>query len=83
MPISRDAFSWPDDLVFLARLHVRLGDNDSAFELLDRLFAIPAGNVISPALLNLDPNWDPLRNDQRFQALIKQGNGGNGTAPNG
>jgi tetratricopeptide (TPR) repeat protein len=83
MPISRDAFSGPDYLVFLARLHVRLGDNDSAFELLDRLFAVPAGNVVSPALLKLDPNWDPLRNDERFQALIKQGDGGNGTAPHG
>ncbi len=70
MPVSKDALSGPDYLVFLAQLQVRLGNNDSALDLLEQLSAIPAGHVLSPALLKLDPVWDPLRKDPRFQKLI-------------
>jgi TolB-like protein/Flp pilus assembly protein TadD len=70
MPVSIDALSGPDYLVFLAQLQVRLGDNDSALDLLRQLSAIPAGHVVSPALLKLDPAWDPLRKDPRFKKLI-------------
>jgi TolB-like protein/Tfp pilus assembly protein PilF len=73
MPVSIDALSSPDYLVFLAQLDVRLGDENNALDLLDKLFAIPAGHVASPALLKLDPVWDPLRKDPRFQKLIADG----------
>ncbi|OOG60025.1 tetratricopeptide repeat protein [Rhodanobacter sp. C03] len=69
-PVSVDALSGPDYLVFLAQLDMRLGDDNSALDLLDQLSAIPAGHVASPALLKLDPVWDPLRKDPRFQKLI-------------
>ena len=36
--------------------------------------AMPSGGVsVSPALLKLDPVWDPLRKDPRFQKLIADG----------
>jgi len=33
---------------------------------------IPSGVVITPALLRLDPVWDPIRNDPRFQELAAE-----------
>ena len=74
MPVSRDAYSGPGYLGFLAQLYVRLGENDQAFDTLHELLAVPSSGVaISPALLKLDPVWDPLRKDPRFQKLITDG----------
>jgi TolB-like protein/Tfp pilus assembly protein PilF len=71
MPVSRDAYSGPAYLGFLAQLYVRLGENDQALDTLRQLLAVPSSGVaISPALLKLDPVWDPLRKDPRFQKLI-------------
>ncbi|HVR81538.1 MAG TPA: hypothetical protein VHF02_05605 [Luteimonas sp.] len=70
MPVSRDALSGPGYLAWLAQLYVRVGQNDQTLDLLQKLLAMPAGSVISPALLKLDPVWDPLRTDPRFQKLI-------------
>ena len=48
-----------------------VGDNDQALDLLQQLLAMPiSGVAISPAMLKLDPVWDPLRKDQRFLKLI-------------
>jgi tetratricopeptide (TPR) repeat protein len=74
MPVSRDAYSGPGYLSFLAQLFVRLGENSQAIDTLRQLLAVPSSGVaISPALLKLDPAWDPLRNDPRFQKLIADG----------
>jgi len=74
MPVSRDAYSGPSYLGFLAQLYVRLGENDQALDTLGQLLAVPSSGVaISPALLKLDPVWDPLRKDPRFQKLIANG----------
>lgn len=37
-----------------------------------QLLAMPAGEVMSVTRLKLDPGWDPLGNDPRFQALLKK-----------
>ena len=74
MPVSRDAYSGPGYLGYVAQLFVRLGENDQALDTLRQLLAVPSSGVaISPALLKLDPVWDPLRNDPRFQKLIADG----------
>ena len=74
MPVSRDALSGPAYLCFLAQLYVRLGENDQALDTLRQLLALPSSGVaISPALLKLDPVWDPLRKDPRFQKLVAEG----------
>jgi serine/threonine-protein kinase len=54
----------------LAQVLALAGDHDAAIALLPKLLEMPAG--ITPALLTLDPMWDPLRDDPRFIALTKQ-----------
>ena len=54
----------------LAAVYSTLGRADDAFNILVELFAAPAGITISRAQLKLDADWDPLRNDPRFQELI-------------
>lgn len=70
VPESKDAFEGPDHLVDLARIHALLGENDEAFPLLDHALSIPSG--LSVGGLKLDPDWDKLRSDPRFAALIKK-----------
>ena len=72
MPISHDAFTGAAMLGLFAQLYVRVGDDTQAIRLLQQLMAMPAGLSVSPALLRLDPIWDPLRKDQRFQVLLNK-----------
>jgi serine/threonine-protein kinase len=51
-------------------IYARLGETDAALELIGLLLAMPAGREISIPLLHLDPTFDPLRSDPRFEALI-------------
>ena len=52
----------------LALLQAQAGDKDRAIITLQRLSSTH-GSAITPALLRLGPQWDPLRDDPRFQAL--------------
>lgn len=70
MPLQRDALSGAGYLVRLAQVYVQVGDNDRALALLKQLSTLPAGTVLSPAILKLDPVWDPLHRDPRFQKLL-------------
>ena len=75
MPIERDVLLGPRPLDILARVSARVGDADRAISTLERLLSIPyeaplaANPPITPALLRLDPMFQPLRNDPRFQKL--------------
>jgi serine/threonine-protein kinase len=51
-------------------IYAQLGDTDAALELIELLLAMPAGREISVPLLRLDPTYDPLRSDPRFEALL-------------
>ena len=51
-----------------------LGNADDAIPILKRLLKTPYALAITPALLRLDPTWDPIRNDPRFQALAAEKN---------
>jgi hypothetical protein len=50
------------------RLNMLCRDFDTALALLDRSLQTPAGITIHE--LRLDPIWDPLRNDARFQQML-------------
>jgi len=70
LPVSRDALSGAAVQVYLAQLYVRVGDHDPAFELLRGAVPLFSGQSFSAALLRLDPNWDPIRNDPRFAGIV-------------
>jgi tetratricopeptide (TPR) repeat protein len=77
-PIEKDALTGPTPIEFLARVAARMGEPDRAIAALQKLLAIPytgalaAGPPLTPALLRLDPMFDPLRNDPRFQKLCEE-----------
>jgi hypothetical protein len=61
----------------LALIQVIFGENSSAISTLTRLLQTPYsswiyGTSVTPALLRLDPLWDPLRADPAFQKLCDQ-----------
>jgi len=63
-----DAMAGPQVGEYLARILVQAGQTDAALEEIERLLAGPSS--ISANTLRLDPRWDPIRNDARFQALL-------------
>ena len=67
-PESQDAFDGPKCTASLAQIYAWTGETDEALRLLDHLLQVPNGLTVST--LKLDPAWDPLRKDPRFQALI-------------
>jgi TolB-like protein/Flp pilus assembly protein TadD len=69
LPESQDAYDGPQATTALAQIYAETGEFDEAFRLLDHLLAIPTHGLTVP-MLKLDPAWDPLRKDPRFQSLL-------------
>ncbi|HEX8678964.1 MAG TPA: hypothetical protein VF683_03330 [Chthoniobacterales bacterium] len=52
-----------------ARAFCVLGDHDRALSLLEKLMKQSYADCVTPALLRIDPIWDSVRDDPRFQKL--------------
>ena len=70
LPESEDAVEGPKATAALAEIYASVGEHDEAFLLLDHLLAVPNGLTVPQ--LRLDPVWDPLRADPRFQKLCEE-----------
>jgi tetratricopeptide (TPR) repeat protein len=76
-PLEKDAVSGPNPIEILARVSAVTGNSDRAIAALEQ--SLKAGSAatavpLTPAILRLDPMFDPLRNDPRFQKLCEQPN---------
>jgi eukaryotic-like serine/threonine-protein kinase len=56
----------------LAIIQTIFGENSRAISTLTQLLQTSYSGRITPALLRLDPLWDPIRNDPRFQELVAE-----------
>ena len=72
LPSGKDAVDGPRAEENLAFVEVLVGDKNRAIPRLQRLLEIPYSNCLTPALLRLHPQWDPLRGDPAFQKLCEE-----------
>ena len=70
-PVSQDAFDGTFYLYDFAEIQTRIGNTEEALSAIRQLLDLSAGLMMSPALLRLDPAWDPIRGDPRFQKLCE------------
>ena len=71
-PSGKDAVLGPTAEESLAFVEGLVGEKNRAIPRLQRLLEIPYSNYLTPALLRLDPQWDPLRGDPAFQKLCEE-----------
>jgi hypothetical protein len=68
MPVAQNALDGPEILYFFAVICAWTGERDLAIKQLETLAKIPVG--ASYGELRLDPAWDSLRGDPRFEKIV-------------
>jgi len=71
-PASKNPVDGPVWEEKMANIYALLGDADHAIPILKRLLQTTYAGAITPALLRLDPIWDQIRSDARFQELAEK-----------
>ncbi len=72
LPVTRDAIAGPYLQHQLARIYMLVGESEKALDQLEPLLKIPY--YLTPGWLRIDPNFDPLRKNPRFQKLVAAAN---------
>ena len=75
LPQSRDAYEGPERMCDLALIQARVGETDQALALIEHMLRQPGCVSFYQASLSLQElrlrwQWDPLRPDPRFQAIL-------------
>ena len=78
LPSAKDRVNGPTREEVVALIQTILGENSRAISILTQLVTNAISELalrpapITPALLRLDPIWDPLRGDPAFQKLCEE-----------
>ncbi len=68
LPVEKEAWRGSFRLHDLAKIYVMVGEQEKAIDILERLLSIPC--EVSIPILKIEPWWEPLRNNKRFQKLV-------------
>jgi tetratricopeptide (TPR) repeat protein len=71
LPVTRDAYTGAYVQHQLVRIYTLVGEPEKALDQLEPLLKMPY--FLSPGWLRIDPNFDPLRGNPRFQKLVAGG----------
>jgi TolB-like protein len=71
-PTSEDPFEGPEREEQMAQIFALLGNADEAIPIIKRLIRLTSLNDTSVGLMHINPIWDPIRNDPRFQELVAE-----------
>jgi TolB-like protein/Tfp pilus assembly protein PilF/tRNA A-37 threonylcarbamoyl transferase component Bud32 len=70
LPLTKDAMAGADLLTNLAIIYAWVGEKDLAIKQLEEVLQVPGPACYGR--LRLDPRWDPLRGDPRFEKLVEE-----------
>ena len=71
VPVAKDAYRGPLLQHQLVRIYLLVGEPEKALDRLEPLLRVPY--TLSPEWLRIDPTFDPLRENPRFQRLLARG----------